>query len=176
MNHTGFAVLGEEASVDNSLLEGLGSGRLERIVVARMKVGVDLLGGIQEAVRREGIEKGIFITGIGALKKAVFRNLRHFPKEFPVSDRDRLYLEINQPLELVSLTGHISPKENGEPNIHVHFSASTVKGDTVVTLGGHLTEGTVTSIKVAVAIAVVEGIPMKSTYSPDSKSDELVIK
>jgi predicted DNA-binding protein with PD1-like motif len=134
------------------------------------------LEGIREVVRREGIEKGIFVTGIGALQKAVFRNVRQFPREFPVSDKDRLYLEVNQPLELVSLTGHISPKENGEPNIHVHFSASTVMGDTVATLGGHLTEGTVTSIKVAVAIAVVEGIPMKSRYSSHTRSEELSIE
>ena len=158
-----------------SLLEGSGSGSIQRIVLARIKAGVDLLEGIEEVVRREGIEKGIFITGIGALQRAVFRNVRQFPREFPVSDKDRLYLEINQPLELVSLTGHNSPKENGEPNIHAHFSASTVKGDTVVTLGGHLTEGTVTSIKVAVAIAVVEEIPMKSRFSSHSKSEELII-
>ena len=161
--------------MDNSLLEGLGSGRLERIVVARMKVGVDLLEGLQEVVRREGIEKGIFITGIGALQRAVFRNVKQFPQEFPVTDKDRVYLEINQPLELVSFGGHISPKENGEPNIHAHFSASTVRDDAVVTLGGHLIEGTVTSIKVAVAIAVVEEIPMKSRYSSHSKSEELII-
>jgi len=158
-----------------SLLEGSGSGSIQRIVLARIKAGVDLLEGIEEVVRREGIEKGIFITGIGALQRAVFRNVRQFPREFPVSDKDRLYLEINQPLELVSLTGHVSPKENGESNIHAHFSASTVKGDTVVTLGGHLTEGTVTSIKVAVAIAVVEEIPMKSRFSSHSKSEELII-
>ena len=158
-----------------SLLEGSGSGSIQRIVLARIKAGVDLLEGIEEVVRREGIEKGIFITGIGALQRAVFRNVKQFPKEFPVSDKDRLYLEINQPLELVSLTGHVSTKENGEPNIHAHFSASTVRGDTVVTLGGHLTEGTVTSIKVAVAIAVVEEIPMKSRFSSHSKSEELII-
>ena len=161
--------------MDNSLLEGLGSGRLEKIVVARMKVGVDLLGGIQEAVQRERIEKGVFITGVGALQRAVFRNLREFPKEFPVSDENRLYLEISYPLELVSLTGHISPKENGQTNIHVHFSASTVSGNTVVTLGGHLTEGTITSIKVAIAIAVVEEIPMKSRFSSHSMTEELII-
>ena len=161
--------------MDSLLLEGLGSGRLERIVVARMRVGVDLLEGIHETVRGEGIRKGVFITGIGALQRAVFRNVRHFPKEFPVRDEDRLYLEINQPLELVSLTGHISPRENGEPNIHAHFSASTVKGETVVTLGGHLTQGTMTSIKVAVAIAVLKEIPMRSRFSTQSMSDELLI-
>ena len=162
--------------MDSFLLESSGSGRLDRIVVARMRVGVDLLEGIQEAVRGEGVERGIFLTGIGALRRAVFRNLRRFPREFPVRDEDRLYLEINQPLELVSLTGHISPRENGEPNIHAHFSASTVKGGTVVTLGGHLTPGTITSIKVAVAIAVVEEIPMISRFGTDSMSDELLIE
>ena len=161
--------------MEQSLLEGLGSGSVGRIVVARITVGVDLLEGIREVVRREGIEKGIFVTGIGALQKAVFRNVRQFPREFPVSDKDRLYLEVNQPLELVSLTGHISPKKDGEPNIHVHFSTSTVKDDTVATLGGHLTAGTVTSIKVAVAIAVLQDIPMKSGYSSHTKSEELII-
>ncbi len=161
--------------MEQSLLEGAGSGPVQRIVVARMKIGVDLLEGIQEVVRREGINKGIFVTGMGALQKAVFRNLKQFPREFPVVDKDRLYLELNQPLELVSLTGHVSPKENGEPNIHAHFSASTVMGDTVTTLGGHLVKGTVTSIKVAVAIAVVEEIPMKSRFSPNSNSEELII-
>jgi predicted DNA-binding protein with PD1-like motif len=161
--------------MDNSLLENSGCGRLERIVVARMKVGVDLLEGIQEAVCGEGVERGIFITGIGALRRAVFRNLRHFPREFPVRDENRLYVEINQPLELVSLTGHISLREDGEPNIHAHFSASMVKGDTVVTLGGHLTPGTITSIKVAVAIAVLEEIPMISRFSTHSMSHELFI-
>jgi predicted DNA-binding protein with PD1-like motif len=161
--------------MEQSLLEGLDSGSVQRIVVARIKVGVDLFEGIREVVRREGIEKGIFVTGIGALQRAVFRNVKQFPREFPVSDKDRLYLEVNQPLELVSLTGHISLKENGEPNIHVHFSASTVMGDTVATLGGHLTEGTVTSIKVAVAIAVVEGISMRSRFGSHTKSEELII-
>jgi predicted DNA-binding protein with PD1-like motif len=161
--------------MEQSLLEGVGSGPVQRIVVARIKIGVDLLEGIQEVVRREGINQGIFITGMGALQKAVFRNLKQFPREFPVIDKDRLYLELNQPLELVSLTGHVSPKENGEPNIHAHFSASTVMGDTVATLGGHLVKGTVTSIKVAVAIAVVEEIPMKSRFSSQSNSEELII-
>lgn len=161
--------------MEESLLEGVGSGSIQRIVVARIKIGVDLLEGIQEVVRKEGIHKGIFVTGVGALQRAVFRNLRQFPREFPVMDKDRLFLEINQPLELVSLSGHISPKENGEPNIHVHFSASTVMDDTVVTLGGHLVKGSLTSIKVAVAIAIVEEIPMKSRFSSHSKSEELIV-
>ena len=162
--------------MERHLLEGLGSGRIERIVIARIKAGADLLEGLYEVVRREAIEKGVFITAVGGLQRAVFRGLKQLPREFPVTDRDRLYLEIDQPLELLSLSGHVSPKANGEPNIHAHFSASTVRDDAIVTFGGHLTKGTTASIKVAVAIAVLEGIAMQSIYSSRSESEELVIE
>jgi len=159
----------------SSLLTGVGSGRIERIVVARIRAGVDILDAIEEVVAREGIEKGVFISAVGGLRRAVFRGLKRLPQEFPVTDEDRLYLEIEQPLELLSLGGHISPREDNTPNIHAHISACTVKDDTIVTLGGHLTRGTITALKVAVAIAVVDGLPMKSVYGSHSKSDELVI-
>jgi len=161
--------------MEDTLLEGLGSGRVERIVVARIKPGVDLLEAIQEVVRREGVQRGVFIGVVGGLRQAMFRGLRRLPAQFPVTDEDRLYLEIRQPLELLSLTGHVSPREDGQPNIHAHFSACTVQGDSIVTLGGHLTKGTVTALKVAVAIAVVDGLPMKSVFGAHSQSEELVI-
>jgi len=159
-----------------SLVEGIGSGKIEKIIVAKVKMNVDFLEAITEIVRREKINKGVFIGGIGALKKAVFRNVKQFPSSFPVTDKDRIYIEINRTLELVSLTGHISPAENNKPNIHAHFAASTIMGNTVVTLGGHLTKGTITHMKVAVVIAVPEEIPMKSKFNPKTKTQEMVIE
>jgi len=159
----------------DELLLGVGSGGIERIVVARIRAGADLLESIEEVIRREGINKGIFLSAVGGLRKAVFRGLRRLPVEFPVTDEDRLYLEIEQPLELLSLSGHVSPREDGQPNIHAHFSAATVNEDSIVTLGGHLTRGTITALKVAVVIAVLEGIAMRSVYGSESRSEELVV-
>lgn len=159
----------------DELLLGVGSGSIERIVVARIRAGADLLDAMEEVIRREGIDKGIFLSAVGGLRKAVFRGLRRLPVEFPVTDEDRLYLEIEQPLELLSLSGHFSPREDGQPNIHAHFSAATVKDDTIITLGGHLTTGTITALKVAVVIAVLEGIAMRSVYGSESRSEELVV-
>ena len=85
------------------LLEGIDSGRLERIVLARIPIGVDLLEAIYEVVKREKIQKGLILMGIGALKKAVFRNLKVFPQEYPVTPKDRIYFEVQKPLELLSL-------------------------------------------------------------------------
>ena len=73
-----------------------------------------------------------------------------------LNPEDRLYREITAPMELVSLGGWIAPKTGGGAEIHAHYSASTVENDKVVTLGGHLTEGTICGIKVVVAILVLE--------------------
>jgi len=138
------------------LLEGIGRGRMHRIVMGKLKMEIDLLEGIKELVRREEIQTGVILSGIGALKKATFRNLKILPPDLKVERQHRLYLELEQPMEIVSLTGWIATKEDGEAEIHAHFSASTVIGDKVVTLGGHLIPGTFTSVKVALVIGVIE--------------------
>ena len=141
--------------MSESHLESIGSQRIERLVQFRVKPNADLLAAIEEAIEAEGIQTGVIVSGLGALKKAVFRNLRWFPKNYPVTPQDRLYLEVEQPMELVSLVGWIAPKKGGGVEIHAHFSASTVEDDNIVTLGGHLTGGTVCGIKVVVAILVL---------------------
>jgi predicted DNA-binding protein with PD1-like motif len=156
-----------------SLLEGVGSGTIGRIVMARIPIGVDLLDSIYEMVRREKIQKGLILMGIGALQKAVFRNLRVFPQEYPVTPKDRLYFEVHRPLELLSLTGYVVPKVNGEPHVHAHFSASTVIGDTPATYGGHLDRGTTTFVKAAVVIGELEGIEMGKKWVEERKTEDL---
>jgi len=147
-------------------LEGVGTGRIQRIVMGKLKMDVDLLKGIEELVRRKKIHTGVILSAVGALKKATFRNLKVLPSDFKVHTHHRLYLDLEQPMEIVSLTGWIAPLEDGTPELHAHFSASTVMGDTVVTLGGHLTPGTITSIKVVVVIGVIEESNIKASIDP----------
>lgn len=157
----------------SEFLEGVGSGKMEKIVMARMPIGVDLLGAINELVRRENIQKGLILMGIGALQKAVFRNLKVFPKVYPVTAQERIYFEVNRPLELISLTGYVTTQRNGEPHVHAHFSASTVLESTVATYGGHLDQGTVTFVKVAVAIGILSGIEMGKKWVEARKTEDL---
>jgi predicted DNA-binding protein with PD1-like motif len=138
-----------------NLLESIGSQNIERLVQFRAKPNVDLLLAIEEALEIEEIRAGVIVSGLGALKKAVFRNLKWFPKTYPVRPSDRLYLEMEKPMELVSLMGWIAPKKSGGVEIHAHFSASTVENEKIVTLGGHLTDGTICGIKVVIAILVL---------------------
>jgi len=156
------------------LLEGIGRGRMGRVVVGKLVMDIDLLAGIEAMVKKEKIQTGVILSGVGALKKATFRNLKVLPPDLKIEKHHRLYLELEQPMEIVSLTGLIATREDGESEIHVHFSASTVINDQVVTLGGHLTPGTLTSVKVAVMIGVIEDTDISAGL--DSRLNQMDVK
>ncbi|MCU0591433.1 MAG: DNA-binding protein [Desulfobacterales bacterium] len=158
-----------------TLIESIGSAPIQRVLQFRIRPGSDLLQAITEGIQAERVQAGIFVSGLGALRRAVFRNLRVFPEKFPVNPEDRLYLDITAPMELVSLTGWIAPRVDGGTEIHAHFAASTVRNETVVTLGGHLTEGTVCGIKVVVAILAIDSDQAQAAMEPYSKSLDLFL-
>ena len=158
----------------SGLLEGTGSGRMNRIVMGRLKMNVDLLRGITEMAKNEGVQTGVILSAVGALKKAVFRNLKVLPADLKVEKHHRLYLDLEQPMEIVSLTGWIATREDGEVEVHAHLSASTVMGDQVTTLGGHLTSGVITSVKVVVVIGVIEESNIGAGLDPRTNQIDVV--
>lgn len=156
-----------------NLFECIGSQNIERLVQFRVKPNADLLVAIEEAVAAEGVSAGVIVSGLGALKKAVFRNLKWFPRTYPVTPGDRLYLEVERPMELVSLMGWIAPKKGGGVEIHAHFSASTVENENIVTLGGHLTQGTICGIKVVIAILVLGDARVYAAEDPETQTFDI---
>ena len=152
--------------MDNDYLEGIGRGKITRIIMGKLKIGVDLLEGIEELVREEKIKTGIILSGIGALQKGVFRNAKTIPPDYKMEDKYRLFVDIDSPLELVSLSGWVATTREGECNIHAHLLATTVINNNIVSLGGHLVKGTITSIKVVVCIAVIEDSNIEAALDP----------
>jgi predicted DNA-binding protein with PD1-like motif len=150
----------------SSLLEGTGRGRMNRIVMGKLKMDIDLLEGIKELAKKEQVQTGVILSAVGALKKAIFRNLKILPPDLKVQQHHRLYLELEQPMEIVSLTGWMATKEDGEIEVHAHLSASTIVQGQVTTLGGHLTSGVITSVKVVVVIGVVEESNISAGLDP----------
>lgn len=159
---------------ESKILQSSAAPLLE-IVHLRVRPGEDLLEALEEGVNRHNITSGVFLSGVGALSKAVFRNLRKMPKEFPVKPEDRLYYEIERPMELVSLTGWIGKRKDGMPEIHAHFTASAVEGEKIIALGGHLIKGTITSIKVVVAIGVFPPGVLRAELDELSKAYDLLL-
>jgi predicted DNA-binding protein with PD1-like motif len=153
-----------EMDCESEFLERIGSVQFSRVVMGKLRMDVDLLGAIQDLSVRERIHTGVILFGVGALKRAIFRNAIVIPPDHKVKEKDRIYMELEQPMELVSLPGWIATRESGETEVHAHFSASTVMDGKVVTLGGHLSPGTITSIKVMIAIGVIEDRQIKADY------------
>jgi predicted DNA-binding protein with PD1-like motif len=149
-----------------------GFSKVARLYQFRLQPGADLLQGIAEAIAAADIRAGVFVSGLGALRRAVFRNLKVFPETYPVSPSDRLYLRVEAPMELVSLTGWIAPGAHGV-EVHAHFAASTVRDETVVTLGGHLTDGTICGIKCVVAVLVTDADSVRADTDPATKGVDL---
>ena len=150
----------------DSLLEGIGRGKISRIVMGRLKIGVDLLAGIEELCKREKVKTGVILSGIGALERSNFRNAKFMPADYKMNDSYRLYLDVHKPLELVSLSGWIATTKEGQVNIHAHYMTSTIVDEKIASLGGHLTKGTITSIKINVVIGVIEDTNIYSAMDP----------
>ncbi len=102
---------------------------VKRTILGRLKHGGDLLGEITRIVNDEHITMGT-IMGIGGLKRAAVAFLNQTTKEYE-------RIEIEESLEIVSLTGTISRmKQRSFP--HVHVALSDRAGHMY---GGHLVQG-----------------------------------
>jgi predicted DNA-binding protein with PD1-like motif len=88
--------------------------------------GSDLLKELEEFVRAQGINLA-WLSGIGAVSRATIRYYDQPRKAW-------IDLDLDQRLEVVSLTGNVSLL-NGEPIVHVHVVLADEHGRCV---GGHL--------------------------------------
>jgi len=158
-------------SVNN--MANVGSTSIDRVVVARIDPGEDLLRGIETIAEKEDISAGVIISIIGSLRKARLRNLRAFPAKFPVSDNDRSYQDVEGPLEILSVSGNICRREDKAIHVHAHITASKIVDGKIVVLGGHLSEGNETFVMVEVFIGVLKEGSFSRSMHPDRRSWEI---
>lgn len=98
--------------------------------VVRLPFGCDLLEALTAICNERDIRLGR-ISGIGAVRRA---NIAYYDQRA----RQYLSLSIDEPHEIVSLTGNISLKE-GAPFVHAHVVLANKNGEAI---GGHLNSGT----------------------------------
>ena len=102
-----------------------------RYLMGNLDYGSDLLNSLTYICEKENIVLGR-LELIGAVQKARIG--------YYLQDRN-IYTssELNDPMEITSLTGNISLKD-GKPFVHAHINLANAEGNV---LGGHLLEGTV---------------------------------
>jgi uncharacterized protein len=101
-----------------------------RRIMGRLPKGKDLLGALENCCREHNITLGE-VEVIGAVTKA---KVGYYDQK----NQQYQFLEFNQPLEILSLLGNISLKDN-KPFVHAHITLGGAEGQA---WGGHLAEGT----------------------------------
>lgn len=141
----------------------MAQGRLGRVIAVRLKPGTDLLLGLEEACKRNGINNGVFLSAIGSLDGASFCN----PVELPEKKARYGYgeiLRLEGPIELTNASGLICHDDAGVTNLHLHITLSDRHGNAH---GGHLVEGTKVLLTADVVLAEIEGIIMGRQFDDE---------
>ena len=104
------------------------SGNFARIVVVRLKRGVDLLDGLKKAVEREKIRNAAILSGVGSLTGYHVHAVSN--TTLPAQN---IFYDAQGPQDLLNVNGYVM---DGRVHAHIVFSDNQ-KG-----LGGHLEPGT----------------------------------
>ena len=103
-------------------------GSFSKVKVIRLKNGTDVLEGLQEAVKKEGIKNASILAGIGSLTSYSVHVVDN--NTFPTSNK---FFKENTPVDLLSVEGFVF-----DGRVHCHISVSNDQK----AIGGHLEPGT----------------------------------
>lgn len=123
----------------------------------RLRRGSDLLESIEAFCVKNEIKAGVLLSGVGCVTKGRVRDASGVT-----------IVDINEPMEIVSLMGTVSEKR-----CHLHVSFS--KEDLSV-VGGHLVTGCMVNTTCELVIGVLEGCVYDVEFDPETGYDELVVK
>jgi len=112
------------------------------LLTVRLRDGEDLLEGLGEALKQEGIDSGVIIGGVGMVRGAAI--------SFYAGKGEYATRPVVDAVELCSMNGNVSTSD-GELILHIHVTLAKRGG---ATLGGHFSGGTVNmTAEIAVLVA-----------------------
>ncbi len=103
----------------------------KQLYMGKLRHGADLLEEITGICKDRGVRLGR-VEAIGAVSKACIGYYNQGTRAYE-------FHTLDEPLEILSLTGNISVKD-GEPMVHAHVTLADRAGNA---FGGHLAAGTV---------------------------------
>ncbi len=128
-------------------------------VYIRMDRGDEIIGGVQEVCRREGIASAVY-SGIGGCSEAQIQTF--VPEEGAFETQT-----LRGMLELVSLTGSVNADEMGGYWYHTHAAFAYKEGDEHRVAAGHVKSITV-SYTAEIELRPVVGGFIGRKYDPET--------
>lgn len=127
---------------------------VKRIIQGRLYKGDEIISRLSSFLKDNSITSGI-ITGIGAVS---FAKIGYYNQ----TERKYIAREFNEAMEILSLKGNISIKDN-EPFMHLHIVLSK---DDFTCIGGHLSEAKIFAFEFE--IIEFEGISFERGFDSDT--------
>jgi predicted DNA-binding protein with PD1-like motif len=150
----------------------VGEGALGRVVALHMDPGTDLLKGLQATIESQGLRSAVILSGVGSLRSAVLRNVRGIPGRFPITDADRVFIAKDEIMELLSLTGNVAVRHDGQVVVHGHLVISSGREDGLA-YGGHLVEGSIVFSTMEIILAEITGVSLTRSLHAITRAAEL---
>lgn len=112
---------------------------------------------LTEFAREEGVRHAVILSGLGSVRDVRLRGIKAGAR-LPITAARVNVHDLEGPLEMLSLTGNIFPREGDGEDIdcHLHVLVGKSSGDV---LGGHMTDARVfASCEIVLSELVVEGV------------------
>ena len=146
------------------------SGTFSELVMARLSPGTDVIEGIAEVCRQQGIKSGSITTCIGSLQRASFFVVVPMENKLGGGYSDPIVLP--GPVELISAQGTVGMDDQGSLFIHLHGVLSDSSGRSH---GGHLIAGACpVLITCEVVIGCFEGLQAAHRLDPEVEMKVLI--
>ncbi len=127
------------------------SFNIKKVHILRVDRGDEVISAVERACKNNGVKAAV-ISGLGFLSSAEIAIFNPEKEQYDT-------FNVNDPMELASLTGNISLKE-GEPFAHIHV----VLGNKERVVAGHLVKGYVGGTT-EIAIFELEGELLRNIRS-----------
>lgn len=118
------------------------TGNFERVVVLRFKFDADLLAGIEEMVKKEGIKNAVFLSGTGSVRNYHVHTVG--TRDLP--PKNVFLKDANKPADIISVNGYVI-----DGRVHAHITLMDEK----TAFGGHLEPGNNVLTYAAVTLGVL---------------------
>ncbi len=133
------------------------------MILVRFDPGEDLLKGLREVIRAEGIRTGVVVSGIGTLSDCRFHHaVAGYPPD--LMTRHQEYFELKGSYEIASVQGIIA---DGQPHLHLTLC------DKNHTVAGHLEDGCVVLAIAELAILRADGASVRRVVRGQEKINQL---
>jgi uncharacterized protein len=132
-----------------------------RVLAFRLTPGADLRAELERFTREHGLAAGCILTCVGSLARARLR----MPSG---AGEATAYAEFDEPMEIVSLAGTLSPD-----GLHMHIALSRRDGSCV---GGHLVEGCVVNTTAELVVGELPDLAFRRRLDPATGFKELSVE